>query len=191
MTERTPGSAHAQLPCGPVGAVIGSAPEAGPVDELAAARLRRAIATHLGAVPNLDAHLALLDARGAWYAIHAVAGWDPAQGEAFFGLVRHAVRTLMGGPVPAPDIEGWLAAGPPADPRTAGTWIEVLQARFPSLHVGSLPNPAIARPVGDVHHVDVIVENWPAGGLPGFIHAYATVEATLDEHGLTLPPIDA
>ncbi len=127
-------------PLTPVRGQLGYAQPSGPIDRVGARRLRRAVITHLGDVP---------------------------------------------------DIEGWLAAGPPANSRNAGTWIEALGARFPSLPVGSLPAPAITRPVGDVHHVDVIVQNWPAGGLPGFNHAYATVEATLDEHGLTIPPIDS
>lgn len=171
--------------------VVGNVPPAGPVDCVTVRRLRRAIGDHLGEVPNLDAHLGLLDARGAWYGWHTVAAWDPAQGEAFFGLIRHAVRTLFPGPAPAPDIEGWLAGGRPSRAALAGTWTRVLEARYPGRTVGSLPFPITVRPAGVHHHVDMIVAGWPELGLDGFIHSYATLEATVDVHGITLPDIGA
>lgn len=173
----------------PVVAILGEAPGPGPVDAVTERRLRRAIDMHLGEVRNLDAHLGLLDARGAWYGLHTAAAWDPAQGEAFFGLVRHAVRTLMPGPVPAPDIEGWLAAGRPAQVRLAGAWSRILEARYPGCAVGSLPFPLVARPSRTDHHVDAIIDRWPTGGFGGFVHAYATLEATLDTHAISLPDV--
>ena len=168
---------------GPVVATIGHAPLAGPLDPLTLRRLRHAIATRLGEIVSLDAHLDLIDTRGAWYAWHAVNAWEPDQGEALFGLVRHVVRTQLAGPPPAPDVEGWLTGGRPRDRELAGAWDQVLEARWPS--AGSI----VGRQAGKGHPLDVVVTRWPAGQFAGFVHAYATLEATLECHAITIPPV--
>jgi len=44
---------------------------AGPLDEFTRARITTMIRTYFGDLENLDAHIALLDTRGAWYAERA------------------------------------------------------------------------------------------------------------------------
>lgn len=163
--------------------VIGAPPAYGRPDPLSLRRLRHAIEHRLGHLTTLDAHLGLLDARGAWYAWHAVHAWDPDQGEALFGVVRHVVRTQLPGPTPQPDIEGWLTAGRPANRVLAAAWEQVLIARWPE------PPRVVVRAATAPHPVDEVVAHWPARQFPGFVHAYATVEATLETHAITLPPI--
>jgi hypothetical protein len=168
---------------GPVVATIGPAPLAGPADPLSLRRLRHAIVARMGEVLSLDAHLALIDTRGAWYAWHAVNAWEPDQGEALFGLVRHVVRTQLAGPPPAPDVEGWLAAGRPRDRELIGAWDQVLEARWPNAV------SIVGRQAGAGHSLDAVVTRWPAGQFAGFVHAYATVEATLERHAIQIPPV--
>lgn len=165
------------------GRVIGTPPPPGPADQVSLARVRRAVITHLGPVPNLDAHLGLLDARGAWYAPQVAPAWDHPDPEAFFGLVRHVVRTQMPGPAPVPDVEGWITAGRPADAELAFVWDRMRVARYPF----SAP-PVTHRDPGTGHPVDEVVRAWPVDH-GSFIVAYTTVEATLDLHRITLPAV--
>ncbi|HEX2904511.1 MAG TPA: hypothetical protein VHO01_13740, partial [Jatrophihabitans sp.] len=91
----------------------GEAPAAAALDDLARARIRRTLAARFGDLPTLTAHVELLDTRGAWYAARAMHAWPTHQGDSFFGVVRHVVRTQLAGPPSAPDLEAWLAAGRP------------------------------------------------------------------------------
>lgn len=169
-------------------AVVGEPPAPGPADVVAVHRLRRAITEHLGEVPNLQAHLGLLDARGAWYGWHAAPAWDPDQGEALFGVIRHVVRTQLSEPPPAPDVEGWVAAGRPRDPLLALVWGRVVAARWPG---GGAPVPLAERAPGVAHPLDEVLAAWPADGLDGFIHAYAVVEAAIEDRGIPMPSVTA
>jgi hypothetical protein len=167
-------------------------PPPGPVDEFTALRLRRSVLAFFGDVPAIERHLALLDARGAWYATRAMGAWNPQQPGAFFGLVRHVVRTQFPGPAPDPDVEGWVAAGRPADTDVAAAWDLIRDRRY------SLPasDPAPARPPGvgaeGVLRMDQIVTDWPAEHFDAFVFSYAAIEQVLERRARThpLPPID-
>jgi hypothetical protein len=181
------------LPASLKAAAETQAPAAGPVDEMTAARLRRDIETYFGDVPGVEHHLALLDARGAWYALRAMGAWDPAQPLTFFGLVRHVVRTMLPGPAPDPDVESWLEAGRPQVPDLAAAWDRIRACR--TGHAELSATDALVRPtkVSDpVARMDAIVAAWPADLFDDFVLAYASVERILErraEHP-PLPPIE-
>ena len=166
-----------------------SSPAAGPLDALSRVRLRRALAGYLGEFPTLDAHLDLLDTRGAWYAEKALGAWSAEHPDGFFGLVRHVVRTQLDGPPPEPDIEAWLAAGRPADEVLASTWDTMLAFRYPPSHRPETTGRRAADPA--VTCVDDIVAAWPTGQLDGFLRAYGALEQILERRHFMVPPIDA
>lgn len=166
-------------------------PLPGPVDEFTALRLRRSVLAFFGEVAAIEHHLALLDARGAWYATRAMGAWNPQQPGAFFGLVRHVVRTQMGGPAPDPDVEGWVAAGLPDDTRLAAAWDLIRERRY-SL---AASEPAEGRPgvvAEAVLRMDQIVTDWPAEQFDAFVFSYAAIEQVLERRARAnpLPPID-
>jgi hypothetical protein len=159
-------------------------PAAEPVDELELARLRRTLVNRFGEFNLLDLHLAMLDARGAWYAAAAAECWSPALRHEFFGLVRHVVRTQMPGPAPDPDVETWLAAGRPKDSHLATAW-DLVAAESAHQFIakrGGKPSAAVRR-------LDHYLMKWPAADLATFAQAYARFEAVLVTHHVTLPPI--
>jgi hypothetical protein len=164
------------------------APAAGPVDEVTRARLRRLLAGWLGEFGTLDLHLDLLDARSAWYAEAALGAWTKNQPDSFFGVVRHVVRTQFPGPLPDPDLEGWLAAGVPDDSLLSTRWEELNVLRYqPSYRVEARPRAAARAP--SVARVDEIVRSWPEEHFDGFTLAYARLEQVLDRRGIVLPPV--
>lgn len=167
----------------------GTAPAAGPLDDLARARIRRQLADRFGDLPALSAHVSLLDARGAWYAARAMTAWPAHAGDAFFGVIRHVVRTQLPGPPPDPDLESWLASGRPADPGLAGAWDELNALRYPP---GRRLQPRHRDPrVSDtVIALDDTLRRWPAGQFDAFTMAYAKLEYVLERREITLPPID-
>lgn len=177
-------------PAGPTGVldVTGVPPAAGPVDAFTRIRVGRIVAAHLVPSPVMDAHLDLIDARGAWYAEPAAPVWDPDRCDEFFGLVRHVVRTQLPGPDPDPDVETWLAAGRPSDPRLGAAWDLINTARYapedraPARPRTDTPSPGVAR-------VDAIVTGWPPEHLDRFATAYGTVERVMDLGIVTLPPV--
>lgn len=166
-----------------------ASPAAGPLDALSRARLRRVLAGYLGEFPTLDAHLDLLDTRGAWYAEKALGAWSAEHPDSFFGLVRHVVRTQLDGSPPAPDIEAWLAAGRPADDVVAPTWDTMLAFRYPRSHRPVTTERRTADAA--VTRVDDIVADWPTGQLDGFLRAYGALEQILERRHFMVPPIDA
>lgn len=169
---------------------VGAAPpSAGPLDQLSRGRLRRLLVGWFGEFPTLDAHLELLDTRGCWYAEKALGEWDREHPDSFFGLVRHVVRTQLGGPVPAPDIEGWLAGGQPDDPALADVWQQMLVFRY----LPWLPPAAAPRQETNagLEMVDAIVAGWPEDQLDGFLRGYGALENNLERRLIVLPPVDA
>jgi hypothetical protein len=166
-----------------------AAPAARPLDELSRVRLRRVLAGWLGECPTLDAHLALLDTRGAWYAEKAMGAWSADVPDSFFGLVRHVVRTQLDGPPPQPDIEGWLAAGRPADPQLAHAFDLLHSGRYaPARRPAITTRPATSP---GTEHLDAVILGWPTGEFAGFVNAYAKLERVMERRHVTLPPIDA
>lgn len=166
----------------------GEPPIAGPLDELSRARLTRQLRGYLDDTPVLDAHVALLDTRGAWYAAKALGAWAPEHPDSFFGLVRHVVRTQAPGPPPQPDVEGWLAAGRPEGP-LGEIWdgmrgLRHQQSRRPAVTGRQQLTPAI-------EHLDEVLLAWPHQHLERFTRAYAALELVLERRHLALPPIDA
>lgn len=170
-------------------APVGDPPPPGPLDGFAQARLRRLLVGHLGAFPTLDAHVALLDRRGAWYAERALGAWDTSKPDSFFGLVRHVVRTQLPGPAPQPDVEGWLAAGRPSDAFLATTWDTLNAHRYPTARRVPATARTVSSPVTD--ELDAILTAWPADHLDRFAFAYAALENVLERRHVILPPIDA
>ncbi len=169
---------------------LDAAPTPGPLDELAAIRLRRMLIEFFGPFPTLDAHLALLDRQGAWYATKALGAWSSQLPDAFFGVARHVVRTQLPGPAPTPDIEAWLAAGRPGhDQELAGAWDKVRSHRYPGPPEGPIVDRAASTPAA-VARVDEIVSGWPADHFGGFVYAYASIECVLETRQIVFPPID-
>lgn len=168
---------------------IGDPPEAGPLDELSRARVRRLLAGFFGEFPTLDAHLALMDTRGAWYAERALGAWSASQPDAFFGVVRHVVRTQMPGPVPTPDVEGWLAAGRPDAVDLAPLWDELNTHRYSTAR--RAPADPRRGSKDGVTAFDDIVRGWPGGCLDRFVLAYASLEQVLERRAMVLPPIES
>lgn len=164
-------------------------PACGPVDELTRARLGRVCGEFFGPHPCLQAHLGLLDARGAWYAERAITAWRAVHVDSFFGLVRHVVTTQFDGPRPSPDIETWLAAGRPDDPVLGPAYDLIALARY-----GHQPDdgilPRTDPATGAVSAVDAAIARWPSGQLSSFVNAYARLETWLHRHAISLPPID-
>ena len=158
-------------------------PKARP-DEISRARLRRTLVQHFGEADSLDAHLALMDSRGVLSATHALEIWSALAPQTFFGLVRHVIRTQCEGPVPDPDVEGWLAAGRPDDDELALTWDLLNLTRY-----GDEALPARSRPA----HVDSAIELFDAllrdWDVCVFADAYCKVELFIRLRGVTLPPI--
>lgn len=169
-------------------AVTGDPPSAGPLDAFTRIRVGQLIGGYLAPSPVMDAHLDLIDTRGAWYAERAVSVWDPDRPDEFFGLVRHVVRTQLPGPRPDPDVETWLAAGRPAETWLATAWDQINDARYgtsdqrPRRARQAAPDKAVAR-------VDAILHRWDPGHLHRFAAAYGTVERVLDLGIVTLPPV--
>jgi hypothetical protein len=122
-----------------------------------------------------------------------VGSWSHRQPDSFFGLVRHVVRTQLGGPTPQPDVESWLAAGRPGDPELADLWdhIRALAAQggltVPDGDRGSVTadDDAIAA----AETLDGVLTEWPAEHLEEFLLAYVKLEIVLERRGITLPPI--
>ncbi len=170
-----------------------AAPLAGPLDEVGRAGITRRLTRHFGPTPTLAAHVALLDTRGAWYAARVLPAWPATDPDAFFGLVRHVVGTQLPGPVPDPDIEGWIAAGRPGG-ALGGLWDAVAAARYPDPDPDHRHRPCSARPSGTpaaaVTAVDRVLAGWPAEHLEGFVRAYAVVEALIDAGAIRLPHHD-
>lgn len=168
--------------------VTAAPPAAGPLDEVGRARITHRLTRHFGPTPTLAPHVALLDARDAWYAARVLPAWPATDPDAFFGLVRHVVRTQMPGEAPTPDIEGWLAAGRPGGALGA-LWDAVALARYPDPD----RRPRSPRPSGApaaVTEVDRVLAGWPAAHLDGFLRAYAVVEALIDAGAIRLPRHD-
>jgi hypothetical protein len=167
-------------------------PVGAPLDDLSRARIRRLLAGVFGEFPTLDAHVALLDDRGAWYAEIALADWSLDRPDGFFGLIRHVVRTQLPGPAPSPDIETWLAAGHPADRFLGPLWDRLRACRYDA---GSpnLPPVELRSPDADqdpaVAALDRILRDWPGDELDRFVHAYTALERVLDRRGIVLPLI--
>lgn len=167
---------------------LGEPPVAAALDELGRARIRKVLAGWLGEFPTLDAHVALLDSRGAWYAERVLGAWPAHSPDTFFGLVRHVVRTQLPGPAPDPDVEGWLAAGRPHGP-LGPVWDEFNALRYPP---GWRP-PARRRSgqlEGHVARVDRVLRAWPAGHLDGFTLGYVKTEHILERRRIVLPRYD-
>lgn len=156
-------------------------------DEVAIARLRRVLADHLGEVPLLEAHLALLDSRGVLYATHAAQSWSDLNAETFFGLVRHVIRTQCEGPVPDPDVEGWLAAGRPEEEMLGFSWDLINVSRYsldpltPAPRSAGMTDPAIEE-------FDELLRTWP-DHVSTFATTYCRLEWYVEAHGITIPPI--
>ena len=147
------------------------------------------IVAHLGEFPALDLHLDLLDARGAWYAERALGAWTKSHPDSFFGLVRHVVRTQIPGPVPDPDLEGWLGAGVPEGLVLRDRWTMLNALRYPAVRrIEAVPRDA--DPATSVIRVDEILTGWPDRLFDGFVLAYAKLEQVLERRSLPLPPID-
>lgn len=139
-------------------------PSAGPLDQLSRGRLRRLLVDYFGE-------------------------WDREHPDSFFGLVRHVVRTQLGGPVPAPDIEGWLAGGQPDDPALADVWQQMLVFRYlPWLRPAAAPRQETNA---GLEMVDAIVAGWPEDQLDGFLRGYGALENILERRLIVLPPVDA
>lgn len=153
-------------------------------DEMSLARLRRAIGDHLGDVPLLDAHLALLDSRGVLYATHAIENWSDLHPAEFFGMVRHVIRTQCDGPAPDPDVEGWLAAGRPEDERLGLSWDLLNVVRYGNDALPATPRPALVAPA--IEAFDELLRTWDVGA---FADAYCKMELFLSLRGVTLPPL--
>ncbi len=157
-------------------------------DQVALARLRRTLVTQFGPIPAMGSHLDLLDARGVTYATQVAPVWTEGPAVMLFGVVRHVVRTQCAGGVPAPDVEGWIAAGRPADPDLGAAWETVALARYdvlPTAHAtrrGSL-DPQVAR-------LDDVLGRWP-GPIATFAAVYGHLERVIETGKITLPPIDA
>ena len=167
-------------------------PPYGPVDEFTRARLRGLIVDRFGDFATLDLHLDLLDSRGAWYAERAMGSWSPNQADAFFGVIRHVIRTQAPGPAPSPDIEGWLEAGRPAhDPALAELWEHINElARVGGFGVpdhdrGSAPSETPQAAIA----VDEALTNWPEEQLATFLRTYVNLEIVLRRRNIVLPPI--
>lgn len=160
-------------------------PVATALDEFTRARTRVLLVSYFGEFATLDAHLDLLDMRGAWYAERALGSWSPRLPEAFFGVIRHVVRTQMDGPAPSPDVEGWAAAGrPAAEPRLAQIWDQIT-----TLPGFALPAGTSDRDEG-THPLDQVLLGWPEAGFDGsFLLPYVKLELTLSRRAIALPPI--
>ena len=137
----------------------------------------------------LDLHLGLLDARGAWNAERALGAWTKTYPDSFFGLVRHVVRTQLAGPVPDPDLEGWLAAGLPDDALLELRWRTLNGLRYPAGRCVKA-SPRAAEPAVSVSRFDGVVLTWPEDLFDGFVLAYAKLEQVLERRSLVLPPVD-
>ena len=153
-------------------------------DEMSLARLRRAIGVHLGDVPLLDAHLALLDSRGVLYATHAIRNWSDLHPEAFFGLVRHVIRTQCEGPAPNPDVEGWLAAGRPVDDELGLAWDLLNVVRYGNDALPTTLRPALVAP--EIEAFDELLSAWDVGA---FADAYCKMELFISLRGVSLPAL--
>lgn len=160
-------------------------PAAAPLDEFTRARTRLLLVNYFGEFATLDAHLDLLDTRGAWYAERALGAWSARLPEAFFGVIRHVVRTQMDGPPPNPDVEGWAAAGRPADRQRLARFWDLITS------LPGFPVPAATpdRAAGS-HPLDTVLLYWPEDELDGsFLLPYVKLELTLARRALALPPI--
>lgn len=155
-------------------------------DEVAITRLRRVLAVHLGEIPQLDAHLALLDSRGVLYAAHAAENWSDLTASTFFGLVRHVIRTQCEGPVPDPDVEGWLAAGRPADRDLGDAWDLLNLARYTADPPAPTPRPAGVAPA--IEQFDSMLRSWPAH-MSTFAGTYCRLEWFIERNAIAIPPI--
>lgn len=159
------------------------------MDEVTRVRLRRLLVGYLGEFATLDLHLDLLDARGAWYAEASLAAWTRSNPGAFFGLVRHVVRTQLGGPAPVPDIEGWLAAGVPSGDLLAQRWNTLNTLRYPRPRwLPATPRTQTGVPAS-VTHLDAVIGAWPEDLFDEFVLAYAKVTQVLERRRVPLPPI--
>lgn len=168
---------------------VGEPPAAATLDEISRARLRRILLDQFGDFPTLDLHLTLLDSRGAWYAERAVGSWSTNHPDAFFGLVRHVVRTQLPGPPPDPDLEAWVVAGCPTDPVLAEYW-STLRHFLPAGRDVAESAVRPPEPEAAVQRVDEILASWPADLVDGFCHAYAKIENVLMRRTIVIPPID-
>ena len=156
-------------------------------DEVSIARLRRVLAHHFGEVPLLEAHLALLDARGVLYATHAAASRSDQNSETFFGLVRHVVRTQSDEPAPDPDVEGWLAAGRPSRDRELGeAWDLLNVSRYTTAPLPATPRPSSVDPA--IERFDEILRKWPAHPAT-FATTYCRLDWVIEARGIVLPSI--
>ncbi|NHC12676.1 hypothetical protein [Motilibacter deserti] len=160
------------------------------LDELTRRRLGRQIEARLGPIPLLDLHLDVFDPRGTRYAELALPAWDSAIPDAFFGLVRHVVRTQLSVPseAPDPDVETWLAAGRPADPHLGAAWDQLAEQRYAGA-TASGPHRLASRDDGSgprVARMDRIVRAWPADQLFVFAVTYGAVERLAEQNAL--PP---
>jgi hypothetical protein len=120
---------HGEHPLSAAATALG--PKSAP-DEVSIRRLRRILVDHFDEQPTLDRHIAMLDARGVRYAGTAVQHWGDTDLAMFFAVVRHVIRTQSTEGSATPDIEGWLAAGQPADPEHGNAWHFINAVRYPS-----------------------------------------------------------
>jgi hypothetical protein len=173
--------------------LLATIPTAGPVDPFTRARLRSLLAEHFDSTPAIDRHLDLLDTRGAWYAERAMTSWPHNQPDSFFGVVHYVVRAQLPGPAPQPDLDAWLIAGRPADPRLASRWntIRALAiqggSRVPDLDRGSAGCDSGAIAVAE--RLDDLLADWPDELLERFLLAYVKLPIVLRRKRFTLPPV--
>ncbi|MDO9494308.1 MAG: hypothetical protein Q7J48_01270 [Nocardioides sp.] len=166
-------------------------PAAAALDEVLRMRMTVLAEQYLGDTPALDAHLALLDTRGAWYAERILTHWNTAQPDAFWGLVNYYVRTHLTEPdqLAAPailDLPAWVAAGPPPAGRLRRRWEEVAD-RIPAQVLDRLTDQRGRPSREQVETIDTLVDEWPEEHWIRFLHAYAVVEAVLADFDITLP----
>lgn len=164
-------------------------PDAGPLDEFTRARLTAIARGYFGDLDTLPHHIALLDARGAWYAEQVITEWPEKLPDSFFGVVAHVIATQLPDPAPQPDLDTWLAAGCPDDPVLAARWEQVRGLRS----LDGTPRPIFTRPHGDleptVRFLDHAIETWPEEHWANFLLAYVKVPFSMARRGFVLPPI--
>ena len=165
-------------------------PEAGPLDKFTRVRITAMLRGYFGDIATLEAHVTLLDTRGAWYAEQVMGAWSDRQPDAFFGLVAHVVRTQLAGPAPQPDLDRWISDGRPADPGLGARWDQVRElknldgSQRPLRVRGGLPGDS---PIGT--SLDDTVAAWPEEHWEKFLLAYLKLDLTLARRGVALPPI--